>query len=381
MTDLRNTIAHILEHKQHLAEANEATIQQYVVLPILRALGWDDVNLASMAVLPEYAVEDGRVDYALKVGQKLALFLECKKWNESLNRHENQIVTYAVKAGMPIVCLTNGKIWRFYFSWIEGTPVRDRIFCEIDIEDREAAISDLEKYLLKSNVASGEAESNAEIALEEKGKRIPSEISPIVPNPNPVPDNPSEKRPITILPESDVEWTIDTVRKSLSQELRAYYEKTYSEERRELFYGGVAGIQNCVKEKGWKLNQAKFSKMLCGFRITDKGIIGTIERIFGILPQGRFPVSEIADRDGKLIPKSSIPPRLFVRIAEEEAEQLELKHDGCKFCSVEKGKSVDYVYYDIPEKMSELLPVLEFAYKKHTGTNLSENTEQSIYTP
>ena len=35
MTDLRNTIAHVLEHEQHLADANEATIQQYVVLPIL----------------------------------------------------------------------------------------------------------------------------------------------------------------------------------------------------------------------------------------------------------------------------------------------------------------------------------------------------------
>ena len=44
MTDLRNTIAHILEHKQHLAEANGATTQQYVVLPILPALGWDDAN-------------------------------------------------------------------------------------------------------------------------------------------------------------------------------------------------------------------------------------------------------------------------------------------------------------------------------------------------
>lgn len=52
MTDLRNTIAHILEHKQHLAEANEATIQQYIVLPILRTLGWNDTNLASMEIIP-----------------------------------------------------------------------------------------------------------------------------------------------------------------------------------------------------------------------------------------------------------------------------------------------------------------------------------------
>ena len=54
MNDLSNTIAHILEHERHLAEANEPTTQQYVILPILRALGWDDANLALMEVLPEY---------------------------------------------------------------------------------------------------------------------------------------------------------------------------------------------------------------------------------------------------------------------------------------------------------------------------------------
>ena len=167
MNDLRNTIAHILAHKQHLSEANEATTQQYVILPILRALGWDDANLASMEILPEYPVEGGSVDYALQVAEKIALLIECKKWNEPLDRHEDQIVNYAFKAGVRIVGLTNGKIWRFYFSWIEGSPVSERIFCKIDIEDPVNAISDLEKYLLKSNVASGEAELNAEIVLEE----------------------------------------------------------------------------------------------------------------------------------------------------------------------------------------------------------------------
>lgn len=304
MTDLRNTIAHILEHKQHLAEANEATVQQYVILPILRALGWDDANLASMEVLPEYAVPGGQVDYALKVGQKLTLFIECKKWNESLDKHENQIVTYAVKAGMPIVGLTNGKIWRFYFSWIEGTSVSDRMFCEIDIEDREAAISDLEKYMLKSNVASGKARSNAKIALEEKRKSSTTESSPPLPNPNPVDDvtdNLPERRPVTILPELDVEWTIDMVRESLSEELRGFYKKRYTEENLKLFYGGVADVQNLIDKETWRLNPPKFSKMLCGFWLTDNGVIGKIKRIFGILPEGLFPVGEAVDRDGELI--------------------------------------------------------------------------------
>ena len=346
MTDLKNTIAHILEHKQHLAEANEATIQQYVVLPILRALGWNDTNLASMAVLPEYAVEGGKVDYALKVGQKLALFLECKKWNESLDRHENQIVTYAVKAGMPIVGLTNGKIWRFYFSWIEGTSVSDRIFCETNIEDREAAISDLEKYLLKSNVASGEAELNAEIALEEREKADK-------PEPSPIPKQ-------TVAPsEFSGEWTGERIRNLVSEEIRDYHEANFSEERCNVFYRTVAETQNLIKTKDWRL-KPKFYKKSCCFWLTDKGVT-QVKSVFGIHFQYN-------------------PFTLHVRIMKKDAEELK-RQCRCEFYSVSKNKSADYIYYYIRDDITELLPVLEFAYKKHTGTNLSDNTEQSIYTP
>ncbi len=378
MPDLRNTIAHILEHEQHLADANEATIQQYVVLPILRALGWDDTNLASMEIQPEYAVRGGKVDYALKVGQKLTLFIECKKWEEPLDKHEDQIVTYAVKVGMPIVGLTNGKIWRFYFSWIEGTSVSDRIFCEIDIEDRENAVSNLEKYLLKSNVESGEAERKAKRTLKEKEKTVnPSEPVPVNTSPDTrsnIIDAQLAKENIISYLELSGEWTIERVKNSLSQKLRAFFEKAFSEERLELFYRGIAEVLNLIeKKKEWKqnLNPAKVSKMLCGFWLTNKGTIGNIKRIFGILPQGRFPVEKIVGKDGELIEKVQALPRIFVRITKEEAEQLERQNvnlDGCKFYGVQKDKLVDYVYYDIPENMLDLLPVLECAYNKHRGS-------------
>ena len=374
MTDLRNTIAHILEHKQHLAEANEATIQQYVVLPILRALGWDDVNLTFMEIIPEYQVESRRADYALHIKreQDPVVLIECKRWNQPIGKNEEQICFYAYSGNVPLVVITNGKRWRFYLSRWEASSLSDRIFCETDIEDREAAISDLQKYLLKSNISSGEAKLNAEIALEKKEKTITSEISPPLPNPNPVDDvtdNLSEKRPVTILSESDVEWTIDMVRDSLSPELKAYYDKTYREERTKLFYGAVAGVMNLVSKEAWRLNPAKFSKMLCGFWLTDNGVIGRIRRIFGILPSGRFPTLEIKDKDGELIKRGGIfnPPRIFIRITEEDAKQLKRKYNKCEFCGVGHDKLVDYVYYDIPENMSELLPVLEFAYNKHTG--------------
>jgi len=170
MNDLRNTIAHVLEHEQHLADTNEATIQQYVVLPILRALGWDDTNLGSMEILPEYKVESRRADYALHIQreQNPMVLIECKRWNQAIGRNEEQICFYAYSGNVPLAIITNGKLWRFYLSRWEASSLSGRIFCEIDIEDREVAVSDLEKYLLKSNVASGEAELNAEIALKEK---------------------------------------------------------------------------------------------------------------------------------------------------------------------------------------------------------------------
>ncbi len=371
MNDLSNTIAHILEHERHLVNANEATIQQYVVLPILRALGWDDANLATMEVLPQYVVKgakNGIVDYALQVAEKIALLIECKKWNDPLEKHESQITDYAFKAGAPIAILTSGKVWCFYFSWVEGIPVNKRIFCDINIEDRENAISNLEKYLLKSNVVSGQSKLYAQIALKEKEKTDASKSVPIPAETSTVNEaiNPKPMRlEVTIAGK----LTVERIRNSLSQELRSYYEKMYPEERLKLFYEGVAGVQNLIIKEEWRLNSSKFSKMLCGFMLTDKGAIGNIKRIFGIHPDVGFPLAEVVGRDGKLIKKTraSVPPRLFVRITEEEAKQLEREHSRCEFCGFHEGKSVDYVYYNIPKDMSVLLPVLEFAYKKHSG--------------
>lgn len=351
MADLRNTIAHILEHKQNLADANEATTQQYVVLPILRALGWDDINLAGMEVIPEHNVENGNVDYALKVDQKPVLFIECKKWNRPLaEKQASQIFRYAFEGGAPIVGLTNGKIWRFYFSWVEGTSIDERVFSDIDIANLERAVSSLEKYLLKSNVASGKAERNARIALEERKK---------VDKPKP----PIPKLPVAPS-ESSGEWTVERVIDLLSKEVKDDHEK-YDEERRNLFYRGAAELRNLVEKEGWQLDM-KISKVPCSFFLKDRGITRT-RRIFGIILPVHLPHGSSIDRKGEVIGGSlkSTPPRLFVRIMEEEAAQLERQYE-CEFCAVSKDKP-DFIYYNIPDDITELRPALEFAYNKHQG--------------
>ena len=451
MSDLKNVLAHILEHKHHLENANEATTQQYVVLPILQALGWEYTNLASMEVLPEYQVESKRADFALHVkhNQSPVVLVECKRWNEPITRHTEQICFYAYSRNIPLALITNGRHWRFYLSDWKAKSLSDRIFCEIDIENGDRAVSDLETYLLKSNIASDEAALNAEIALEEKEKAA-------VPKPEPsnagvdrkdnmmgnepthqivqpvikdfpysgaqlramreeagltqvqvalalglaegssagvgdweaerleVPakhqaklielysttggileSEPSEAGVEQKNKESVVDkWTLTRVRDLLSEEVRAYHEQHFPEERRNLFYRKVAEIQNLIEAEGWQLNPPKLNKSICSFFLTEKGVT-RISRTFGICLSPFRPHARPVDRNGEKIRTRSLtsnPPRVFVAITEEEAGHLERQY-GCKFSCIDR----DNPHYDIPNDVRELLPVLEFAHNKHRG--------------
>ena len=370
MNDLSNTIAHILEHRKRLEHSNEALtkpeaiVKQYVILPILRTLGWNDTNLVSIEVMPEYKVDRKSVDYALTVEQIPKVFIECKKWEDPLTRHEEQICFYAYSKNVPLAVITNGRIWRFYLSGWQATSLSDRIFCEIDIEDRENAVSNLEKYLLKSNVESGETEVDAEIALEEKGETDssgPSLINSKTDSADDAIDKKSVETEITVAGE----WTIERVSLlSEEEEVGKSHTAKFSEERCKVFYRRIAEIQNLIEAKGWRLKPPKLNKESCRFFLMDKGVT-RVTRVFGILLHTHLPHGRPKGRNGEKIPDISIksnPPRIFVRITEKEARQLERQH-GCEFW----GISENHVYYDILENISELLPVLEFAYNKHLG--------------
>ena len=428
MPNLKDTLTHILEHERQLAEANEATTQQYVVLPILRALGWDDTDLTSMAVLPEYQVESRRADYALYIKpiENPVVLIECKRWNEPITRHEEQICFYAYSGDIPLALITNGRRWRFYLPHWRASSLSDRIFCETDIADQHSAISDLERYLLKSNIASGESELNAEIALEEKEKTDvpqpkPSDAS--FDDKNDVPDTlPNQQNDfpysgaqlkamreragltqvevalalglaagsaagvgdweadrlkvpakhhaklIVLYSKTGVvsNWTAIRVRNSLSEEVRTYHAAYFSEEIRNLFYERVAETQNLIEAEGWQLNPPELRKVLCPFFLSDKGTTRR-RRIFGIVLQHFLPHAKPIGRNGEKIQTRSLtsnPPRFFATITEEDARQLERQY-GCKFLCMDSDRT--YIYYDIPDDVRDLLPVLEFAYHKHRG--------------
>ena len=224
---------------------------------------------------------------------------------------------------------------------------------------------DLEKYLLKSNVASGEAEVDAEIVLEEEETSFSgiSSIDSEVNNPNDIDDKQSVTKQSVPPSKFSGKWTMEEVRNSLSEEVRDY-QKKYPEERCNIFYRRIAEIQNLIEAEGWRLKPPKFNKENCSFWLTDKGIT-RVKRVFGVLLDTFLPHANLVDRNGQKIPDLSIksnPPRIFAPITEEEAKQLE-RHHGCEFWGITERN----IYYNIPDDIIELRPVLEFAYNKHRG--------------
>ena len=188
----------------------------------------------------------------------------------------------------------------------------------------EKAVFSLEKYLLKSNVVSGKAERNAQIALEEKEKMDTSKPSPI------------PKQPVA-LSEGRGGWTVTRVRDLVPREFREHHESKHTCKE---FYRWIADSLNLVEEKGWEL-EPRFRKHYFNLYSKDKpGHKG--RRVFGLRLNGFNPV------------------RFYVIITREEGEKLSNQY-GCKMVSYTKTQA----HYIVRRDVKELLPVFEFAYNKH----------------
>lgn len=146
---------------ERLTELGEAKVQQVIVLPILRGLGWDPDN--DHEVYPQYPVAGGWVDYALLIGSAVKVFIEVKNGGESLENHQEQLLGYSFKHGVSMAVLTNGATWWFYLPLREGSW-EDRKFhtAEFDKQTGVEIAQILVHLLSKENVSSGKAVQNAE---------------------------------------------------------------------------------------------------------------------------------------------------------------------------------------------------------------------------
>lgn len=143
---------------------NETAVSQSIVRRLIGLLGWDIDNPA--IVYPEYNCGmNGRVDYALlnESGRPLVL-IEVKAIGLIDDGVTEQLVRYAYGTGVPIIILTDGKEWHFFYAAAGNVPMSERRFYKIDLFDRNSddIYNEMQKYIGKSSVMRGDAAISAE---------------------------------------------------------------------------------------------------------------------------------------------------------------------------------------------------------------------------
>ena len=141
---------------------SEAQVKQAVILPVLRALDWDDTD--PTVFIPEYSAGRGLVDYALLDRGSPQVFIEAKRIGAMDAGGEEQLFGYASNKGVPLLVLTDGNRWDFYLSMAAGIPAERRFYrLELQLAHKiPEYVEFLEEHLRKDRVVSGEAKRNAE---------------------------------------------------------------------------------------------------------------------------------------------------------------------------------------------------------------------------
>ena len=177
--DFEQVLRNALENIRSKQLKNEAQTKQAVILPILRALGWDDTNPSEF--VPEFAVgtESGRgsVDYALcrtLPTQHPLIFVETKSLGNIDVSGEGQLFRYAANQGVPLLVLTDGDIWNFYLAMAAGEPAKRIVYrAELSQEEKLGEYEGFfKRYLEKSSVLSGKAKQDAERDKESEANRL-----------------------------------------------------------------------------------------------------------------------------------------------------------------------------------------------------------------
>jgi hypothetical protein len=152
---LRETLAEVAERVERYrgSRIGEQNTKAALIVPVLRALGWDLEDLDEIHL--EYRLKPGDrpVDYALMLQREAVLFIEAKALDEDLadRRWAKQIVGYAMEAGVEWVVLTNGDEYRIYNSHAL-VPFEDKLFRSVRVTGDIGEAADALRLLTKDEL-------------------------------------------------------------------------------------------------------------------------------------------------------------------------------------------------------------------------------------
>ncbi len=144
---------------------NESNTCDWVILPILRSLGYAPRDIESRIV----DSTGGYPDYTILPNYSTATFyLEAKAWNVALlDNHVKQSLNYANHNGKRFVVLTNGQDWQLYDNAVQGQLAEKQVN-QARLQDT-SSITDFLTSLSKTTVLEG---SLGRMATEAQERRL-----------------------------------------------------------------------------------------------------------------------------------------------------------------------------------------------------------------
>jgi predicted type IV restriction endonuclease len=150
-----------MQTEKRFETLDEAAIKQAVVLRILSFLNWDPFNIDE--VMPEYPVNGGKVDFALRDQESNKAFIAVSKDEGIFEDFEEQLSIWAHEQKAQMSVITNGITWWFCLPLREET-LEGRRFHVLKMKEQGAEIvtQGLFDFLSKAAISSGKALESAE---------------------------------------------------------------------------------------------------------------------------------------------------------------------------------------------------------------------------
>ena len=131
---------------------SEENTKQYMVLPFIRALQYDDTNPSE--VDREYTLDWGvkekdRVDYAIKRDDKAIMLIECKKFGLTLNRSRGSQLSryFTADKDARIGILTDGATYKFFSDLDSDNRMDETPFFQFNTQEfTDMDVSRLEMF-------------------------------------------------------------------------------------------------------------------------------------------------------------------------------------------------------------------------------------------
>ena len=162
---------------KNISTFDEGSTKQALVLRLLSILGWDIFDVDE--VCPDYSVNSNKVSYALRIKNSYRVFIEVKRVQTKLDKHQKGLIDFSSQEGVNLGILTNGLIWWFYLISAEG-DWQKKWFLSIDfLKQKPGAIADqIIDLLAKDKISKGQALKSAKVLHEKKNQKIARDFIP-----------------------------------------------------------------------------------------------------------------------------------------------------------------------------------------------------------